>query len=234
MVSRELYPQEREMGALSVAVAKDAVVAVINEKNPVAREIILRGVKPEELYTIWISGTSKTWGQITGSDTHSPIHPYTRSDACGAADVWASLMGKKQEDLNGTGVYGDPGLAQAVKQDSLGIGFNNIGYIFNISSGFPIQGLLIVPLDLNSNGIIDDDEKFYNTLTDLTKAIAAGKYPSPPSRQLYFVINGKSEESRVVNGFIEWVLGEGQNFVGESGYVSLSDEILADGRKILR
>jgi len=55
---------------------------------------------------------------------------YTRSDACGAAENVAKFFGKKQEDLLGVGVFGDPGLAQAVKKDPLGIGINNIGLRF--------------------------------------------------------------------------------------------------------
>ena len=61
----------------------------------------------------------------------TPIHVYTRSDACGGGEMWAKFFGKKQEDLLGSGVFGDPGLAQAVKKDPLGIGFNNIGYVYD-------------------------------------------------------------------------------------------------------
>ena len=38
---------------------------------------------------------------------------------------------KKQDDLQGVGVFGDPGLASAVRKDVSGIGFNNIGYIYD-------------------------------------------------------------------------------------------------------
>ncbi len=42
---------------------------------------------------------------------------YTRSDAAGAAETWAKYFGKKQEDIQGVAVFGDPGLALAVKKD---------------------------------------------------------------------------------------------------------------------
>jgi phosphate transport system substrate-binding protein len=45
-----------------------------------------------------------------------PIHVYTRSDAAGAPDVWAKHLGKKQENLLGIGVFGDPGLAAAASK----------------------------------------------------------------------------------------------------------------------
>ena len=40
------------------------------------------------------------------------------------------FLGKKQEDLLGIGVFGDPGLNEAVRKDALGIGFNNINYAY--------------------------------------------------------------------------------------------------------
>ncbi len=196
MVSRGINPEELKKGALPVAVAKDAVVAVVSEKNPLLQEILSRGLTVEDGINIWITGNCKTWGEAFDTIPGYPIHVYTRSDACGAAEIWALLFGKRQEDLKGVGVYGDPGLAQAVKQDPLGIGFNNIGYVFDFNTGVPVTGLKIVPLDLDNNGKISDEEYFYDSMDNMIDAIASGKYPSPPSRELYFVLKGKPSDNR--------------------------------------
>jgi phosphate transport system substrate-binding protein len=138
--------------------------------------------------------------------------------------MWAKYFGKKQEDLLGVGVFGDPGLAQAVKKDPLGIGYNNIGYAYDSKTRQQIKGMKVVPIDLNNNGTIDNDEKFYTSLDDLMAAIASGKYPSPPSRELYFVMKGNPKNNKVLAGFIRWVLSDGQKFVNEAGYISLPKE----------
>ena len=44
----------------------------------------------------------------------------------------------------------------------------------------------VIPLDLNGNGKIDPEEDFYATSTELNAAIAEGKYPSPPARNLFW------------------------------------------------
>jgi phosphate transport system substrate-binding protein len=227
MVSREINPEELRKGALPITVAKDAVVAVVNEKNPVLRQIIERGLSSETGIGIWITANYKTWGEIFNTDSDSPVHVYTRSDACGAAEIWALLFGKKQEDIMGIGVYGDPGLAQAVKQDSLGIGYNNIAYVYDSKTRLPIPGIKIVPLDLNNNGKIDDGERFYDSIDNIVNAIASGIYPSPPSRELYFVLNGKPTENKVLKDFMTWILTMGQEFVRDAGYVPLSPEIIS-------
>ena len=229
MVSREIYPDETKKGALSFAVAKDAVVAVINSSNPAIKEIMTKGMKKDAGYNIWITGKYKTWSQAFGVKSSAPMHVYTRSDACGAAEIWAKFFGRKQEDLLGSGVYGDPGLALAVKKDAIGIGFNNIGYAYDHTTKKQVSGITIVPIDLNNNGKIDPDENFYNTMDDIINAISKNKYPSPPARDLYFVTKGKPTD-KLVAEFINWVLTDGQKFVRESGYISLPSDKLAKER----
>ena len=148
--------------------------------------------------------------------------------------MWAKFFGKKQEDLLGIGVFGDPGLAQAAKKDPLGIGYNNIGYAYDATTRQQIKGLKVVPLDLNNNGNIDSDENFYNSMNDLIAAIASGKYPSPPARELYFVFKGNPRNNKVLTGFIRWVLSDGQKFVNEAGYISLTNEKIESELKKLQ
>jgi len=234
MVSREIYPEELKNGAYPIAVTKDAVVPVISELNPALNEILSKGLKKDAGNNIWISGKFTSWAQAFNTRTNTPIHVYTRSDACGAAEMWAKFYGKKQEDLLGVGVFGDPGLAQAVRKDPLGIGYNNIGYAYDASTKRQIKGLRVVPLDLNNNGKIDPDEDFYNSMNDLIAAIASGKYPSPPARELYFVVKGKPVNNRVLTEFIKWVLADGQKFVYEAGYIALPKEKLEAEQKKLQ
>lgn len=156
------------------------------------------------------------------------ISVYTRSDACGAAETWAQYLGNySQEDLKGTGVYGDPGLAVAVRNDPLGIGFNNLNYAYDNDTGEPVAGLKIIPIDFNENGIIDEEENFYETKAQLMQAIAEGAYASPPARDLNFVT--RSEFTGITREFVRWVLTEGQQYAGEVGYIALSPEKIDEG-----
>jgi phosphate transport system substrate-binding protein len=233
MVSREIYPEEMSKGAFPVAVTKDAVVAVISESNPALIEILSKGLRKDAGNNIWITGKYTSWTQAFNVKSSSPIHIYTRSDACGAAEMWAKYFGRKQEDLLGVGVFGDPGLAQAVKRDPLGIGFNNIGYAYDAKTKQQVKGLRVVPIDLNNNGKIDNDENFYDSMNDLIAAIASGKYPSPPARELYFVCKGNPKNNKILSEFIKWILSDGQKFVHEAGYIALpKDKILSEIKKL--
>jgi phosphate transport system substrate-binding protein len=232
MVSREISPEEVANGAVWVAVTKDAVVPTANINNPVLADLQNRGINKSVFRQIYINGSLTTWGEVVNRPAVTEkINVFTRSDACGAADVWAKYMGFKQEDLKGVGVFGDPGLADAVKMDRLGTGYNNIGFAYDANTGRPIEGLAIIPLDLNDNGRIDADEKVYGTRQEIVAAIDTGKYPSPPARELNVVT--KTRFSGLSKEFLRWVLTDGQQYVEESGYIALpKDKISQELKKL--
>lgn len=232
MVSREVYAPELEKGAVPFATAKDAVVITVNEANPLAKELKQHGISKETAIKIWITGEYTTWGQVLGNGDNTPIHVYTRSDACGAAETFALWMGKKQEDLLGTAVFGDPGLASAIQADKLGIGLNNIGYAFDEKTRKPNPGLSVCPIDVNDDGQIDAEEYFYDSKDDFIDAVMENKYPSPPARDLYLVSHGIPTNPAVV-AFLQFVLDEGQKYNVPAGYISLSEEKLQKGKEKL-
>ena len=233
MVSREILPIEAAKGAVAVAVARDAVVATVSRKNPFLADILRRGLTREALAGLWMGGKAPAWEALLGRTGRTPVHVFTRSDACGAAETWAAYLGGHQEDLAGVGVYGDPGLAEAVRRDPLGIGFNNVNFAYDARSLKPVAGLEVCPLDLDGSGAVDPAERIYATRDDLTRAIAAGLYPSPPARDLYFVVRGRPG-SPLLAEFLAWVLVEGQRYVAEMGYIAVGPDRIAAGLAAVR
>jgi phosphate transport system substrate-binding protein len=228
MVSRDISKDEEAKGAWWVAVTKDAVLPVVNAQNPVLAELMARGVTQEQLEQVWITGEITTWGELAGRpEVTEKINVYTRSDAAGAPETWAKYLGdKKQENLKGIAVFGDPGLLDAVIKDRLGIGFNNLAYVFDNATGQLVPGAAAIPLDTNGDGRADDTERL-KTKQEAVAAVATGKYPSPPARALNLVT--KDQPSPIVAAFVRWVLTDGQKFVDEAGYVALPDTVLAEG-----
>ena len=222
MFSRGLNAAEVDQGVWWIAVTKDAVLPVINAKNPMLSALKDRGMSQGEFENIYLTNNFKSWNALLSvAGEEVPLHVYTRSDACGAAQMWAEYLRTNQETLLGIGVFGDPGIADAVKNDPFGIGYNNMVYVYDIRSRVKYVGLEVVPIDLNGDGTISDDEDFYETLDGVIEAINDGRYPSPPARPLYFVA-ARRPDNPLVTSFLEWILTSGQQFVGEAGYVQLS------------
>ena len=216
MVSREVDPSEKAKGANPVMIAKDGVFAIVNSKNPARGSILRSGISRAKLVEIFVNEKVKSWKQTGGPDV--PIHVYTRSDACGAGSAWAGTLGKyKQDQLKGIGIYGDPGIIEAVKKDVLGIGYSNLGFVFT-KSGIE-KGIYLVPIDTNNNGKADPIE-FIDTRARAYKAVATGKYPG--ARNEYFVAKGRP--NRLAAAFIEFSLSaEGNQILKQvGGYVPVT------------
>ena len=218
MVSRDLRPEETRQNAFYVPVVKDAVFPTINQNNPVLKELAEKGLKKKVFVELWISGVSKNWGEWMGTRNNQKIRVYTRSDSCGAAETWAKYLGKEQEDLKGVAVYGDPGVAEAVRKDRAGIGYNNLNYAFDMKTGRPVAGIQVVPIDVNENGRIDPEERL-GTKQEAIRAVQSGVYPSPPARDLYLVAKGNF--GRQAKEFVRWILTDGQKYVDEVGYLKI-------------
>jgi phosphate transport system substrate-binding protein len=218
MLSREPRPEELEQGVFLIPAATDAVVATINADNPALDDLLRTGLL--------------TWGDVAGTGESAPVNVYTRSDSAGAAEVWALYLGGAgQEDLKGTAVNSDPGVAEAVRQDPLGIGFNNVAFAYDPTTKKQVEGIRVLPLDINGDGQITPDEDFYATREEISQAIAARTYPYPPARLLYLVTKG--EPSPAEAAFLRWVLTEGQAFGPDAGYVPLDEATLQEGLALL-
>lgn len=233
MISRSIKPEEEAQNIFWVAVAKDAVFPIISVDNPLAADIIAKGISQETFNKIFITGEIKTWGEVVGKpEITDEIHVYTRSDACGAGEMWAKFSGGKvQDDIKGIGINGEPALVDTVIKDPLGIGYSNLNSVFDMSSGSLVPGTIVLPVDINSNGQADTDE-YYQTKDEAVNAVSSEKYPSPPARFENLATLGKPTDLTLA--FIEWILTDGQQYLGQAGYVPLTPEQQAESLQKLK
>jgi len=227
MISRDIKEEETAQGIFWVSVTKDAVFPIISAENPVAGQILEKGISQEIFNKIYITGEIKTWGEVIGDPAITDeIHVFTRSDAAGAAEQWSKFCGgKAQEDLKGIGVNGEPSILDTVIKDPLGIGYGNLNSIFDMGSGNIVPGIIIPPIDIDKNGKADAVE-IYKVKEDAFGAVANGTYPSPPARFENLATLGKPEGLELA--FIEWILTDGQQYLESAGYVPLTPEQQAE------
>jgi phosphate transport system substrate-binding protein len=233
MFSREIADEEKQQGVWWVGLTIDAVVPTISSQNPYLSVLRQQGLSREDFKAIFMDQTVKDWGKILNQPEKAQMTIYTRSDACGAAETWAKYLGGHQENLAGIGIFGDPGMADAVAKDKLGMGFNNTIFAYDINTGKKRPGIEIAPIDINDNGMLDPEEDFYETFDGVLQAIGSGVCPSPPARELYFVAKGKPQKQATLD-FIRWCLTEGQQYVKEAGYVPIDSEKIESYLKKLK
>ncbi len=234
MFSREITDAEKSKGVWWISLCKDAVIPTINPNNPYIDTLRTHGITKEQFKAIFVDQAITKWDDLLNIKNGKGVKldVYTRSDASGAADSWASFFGKKQENLKGLGMNGDPGVSDAVKRDKNGIGYNNTLFLYDIKTGRQIPGIEAVPIDVNGNGRIDSSENNYASLSLFLKAVNDGTFPSPPARDLYFITKGKTNKKEILD-FFHWVLTNGQKIVQTAGYVPLPQSIIDEQLKKL-
>ncbi|MBK7455188.1 MAG: substrate-binding domain-containing protein [Anaerolineales bacterium] len=227
MISRSIKDEETAQGIFWVSVTKDAVFPIVSSENPVAAQLLEKGITQEIFNKIYITEEIKTWGEVVGDPSITDeIHVFTRSDSSGAAEQWAKFSGgKAQEDLKGIGVNGEPSILDTVIKDPLAIGYGNLNSIFDLSNGNIVPGVIIPPIDVDNNGKADAVE-IYKVKEDAFGAVANGTYPSPPSRFENLATLGKPEGLSLA--FIKWILTDGQQYLESAGFVPLTPEQQAE------
>ena len=233
MISRSIKDEETSQGIFWVSVTKDAVFPIISAQNPYANEILAKGIPQEIFAKIFITEEIKTWGEVIGDPAITDeIHIYTRSDSCGAGEMWAKFAGgTAQDDLKGIGINGEPAMVDTVLKDPLGIGYGNLNSVFDLGTGNPVSGVIIPPIDINANGQADVEE-VYKVKEDAFSAVANGIYPSPPARFENLATMGKP--TGLPLAFIEWILTDGQQYLEQAGYVPLTPDQQAESLQKLK
>lgn len=229
MFSRQITDADTRRGVYAIPLCKDAVLPTISARNPYAALIRDRGISKDEFKLIFTSKKKTYWEDVLGikNGQHHKITVYTRADAAGAADSWASYFDATQNDIKGLGVLGDPGVAEAVKNDKYGIGFNNTLFVYNPSTGKKLKGIEVASIDIDGNGKVDASEQIYASLAVFLNGVQSGVYPSPPVRDLYFITKGKTTDPKLLS-FFRWVLNDGQRYVHMAGYVPLPPDTISE------
>ena len=223
LVSKKIIPDS--YGFWNISIAKDAVVPVINSNHPCLETFKKTGINKKTLFEIFSGNTIKYWDELPGIELSKVINLYVRSDACGASDIWASFLGCDMHELHGTGVYGDPGMINAITNSQYGLGYANLRYVFDVETRKKINGIEILSIDINNNGLIDQSEKIFDSLDTIIEAIKTGLFPAPPARTLYIIAESKPTDS-VNLSFLRWLLTKGQMYIESNGFVPLDAKVI--------
>ena len=201
-----------------MVVGRDAVVPVISTSNPFMSRIIEVGINSETLHAL-LTEESMTWGALLGIEDNTPVSLICLDDIH-VKDSFAGYARVETDSFNGK-LFAEPAsVLAAVNSDKLSIGFCRLTDIPKGEWDANNGSFIILPIDKNRNGKIDDFENIYSSLADFTRGIWIGKYPAALSGNIYAVM-GAAPESEVAKSFLSWINEDGQKVLGMNGFSEL-------------
>lgn len=231
MLSKDPEQNKEDSNLWRVCVSKMGVVPIMCSENPYAKKLMEQGLTHEQLIRIFTSANI-TWNDLLDNQSTESVNTYIRDVNSGAQNIWQDFLWISGDELNGKLKSGDDEMIAAIQEDHFGIGFCNLIYAFDPTTGNPVNKIQVIPLDLNYNGRIDFKERGYDNLNDYQRAICIGKYPKSLCRSLQLVALNKPVDP-VIRTFIKWVLTDGQKIVEKAGYAKLNNSALKCSLKCL-
>jgi phosphate transport system substrate-binding protein len=201
-----------------IHVGQTTILPVINANNPHFSRELRRGAGHDRIKDIffneeidWLSEDVKT------DDLEYAV--YTPMPRSPVAKAFADFFGKLPDDLKGIYVSGeDAHLLSALINDPAGIGYSKLSLIYDPVTRQPVDGIRILPVDLNDNGRLDRNELIYDNLDQVIEYTGRAGEPSLPAIQISFVTRNNS--GALIEHFIDWVKNDGQNVNIQLGYNS--------------
>lgn len=156
-----------------------------------------------------------------------PIVVYKRDKPACAAVSFAGHYGKDPHKAPGVGVKGDDKeLSSSVKKDVNGLSYNNLGFVYDLTTRKVADSLAVIPLDLDENGKIDANEQIYGSLDEVIAFVEKTGHPKIPFDNVNVVFD-KTSKNEAAGLFLNWVLTEGQRFNHAFGFLNQEQQTLA-------
>jgi len=201
-------------------VGRYAVLPVANSNSAFARTYTDKGLNEQLIKQLYFyEGLAEDEEEVI---IKHPYTVYTRMQRAGAPIVFTKYFGFEQKDIKGKAIAGaDEHLLKALLRDSTGLSYLPLALIYDHQTGKPIKGLSVLPVDLNGNGRVSDEEKFYGNLPEVIKRLEGENMQNInnlPIEYLHLSVSKQSASSEAID-FVKWVSINGDQYLHEFGYL---------------
>lgn len=235
--AHKLLPEEIKGGYYVVNIGRYALLPVANAKNPLVSQWQKKGLKEKQLKKMFFKKYDPYAAEEESPKAKAEYKPtiYTRAQKACAPITFATNYGFVQEDFIGKPIGGDDKhLIQAIEKDTNGLTYNNLALIYDLSTRQVRDKLAVVPLDLNENGKLDEEENFYGKLDDAIAKLEKGRISEIPVEYINISYPAQIiENNKNIALFLEWALTKGQKFNHELGFLDFEPDALAKQKEIL-
>ncbi len=203
-----------------VYIARYAILPVANSLSEFSKVYSKKGLNQEAIKQLFFHDI------FTEKDAKDnikiPFTVYTRLQKAGAPITFTKYFGYEQKDIRGKAIAGsDEHLLKAVLRDSIGVSYFPVSLIYDQTTGKTHAGLTVIPVDLNGNGKVSDEEKFYDERSIVVQRLEEKdqkEISNVPMEYLNFSID-KSGSSPEAIAFLQWIIQNGQSDLHAFGFL---------------
>jgi phosphate transport system substrate-binding protein len=219
----EVYEQDAEVRESReyINIGRYAILPVATKKSAFAKIYADKGINTELIQQVFFHDIFTD--NEKQKDVKVPFTVYTRLQKAGAPIVFTKYFGFEQKDIKGKAIAGsDEHLLKALLRDTTGVSYLPLPLIYDQKTKRPIEGLAVLPVDINGNGKVSDDEKFYEDLNTVISRLESGDakdIKNIPIEYLHLSIDPQNVSPEAIE-FLKWVNDNGQADLHEFGYLA--------------
>ena len=205
-----------------VYVGQYGLLPVTNKNNPVLASS-KRGLSRKDIDKLFFEVENIDEDQVIEKPKF-PATIYARDNKACASTALANYFGHVSSEIRGRKVLGDDiYLLSAIRKDTIGLTFNNLGYLFDINTRNLKEGIALLPLDLKK------ELKTISTgnLDDVISILEKNKVETIPVDKIGFIYS-QENAGKEIPDFLKWVLTDGQRFNHPEGFLNLDKHDLAE------
>lgn len=200
-----------------------ALLPVTNSYNPILAATAKKGLNKREL--------DKLFFEVVDYESDEPAQKskykaniYSRDNQASSSTTLAGFFGHQTSEIRGKKVFGDDiYLLSAIRKDSIGLTYNNLGYLYDVNSRNLKEGIALLPLDLKK----ETKPILTGNLDQVIIVLESTRVETIPVEKIGFVYSQQSARKEVAE-FLKWVLTDGQKFNHEKGFLNLTKDALAE------
>jgi ABC-type phosphate transport system substrate-binding protein len=220
MIEAYEQPDEIRDGREYVFIARYAILPVANSHSEFATKYADKGLNKDVIVQMFFHDIYAD--KENQEKIKEPFTVYTRLQKAGVPITFSRYFGYEQKDFKGKAIAGaDEHLLKALLRDSTGVSYLPLSLIYDKETKKIKDGLTVLPVDLNGNQKVNDEEKIYDDLSIVIERLnnaSPKQIRNVPIEYLHLSVDRNASSTDAVT-FLRWVVRNGEKDLHDFGYL---------------
>ena len=212
-------------------VGRYALLPVTSVQNPLKEDIERKAWSAKDLKRLFFVDEELDDEEIDGTKNKKEkladkLTVYTGSHSTSWTPALAAYFGHTKDDVKGNKVAGDDFyLLSAIEEEPASVTFSSLTFLYDLSSRNIRKDIALLPLNVKK-----EQGEALNNLDSALEILEHQHFDTIPVGQIGFTYE---KFDRDIDQFLEWVLGEGQQYNHQQGFLQLAEKDVKQQIKLL-